>query len=719
MLEPDRDQIEIFVDAIFRHAQAGFVSLRAFAEGSNNVFRKTPIRVISNNLRFLCDAVVDDARRAAQFPKPIVFCPPLATFGNDKTATEQDVSEGLTVTVECDECPAAARAKLEAILGPATVVIRSGGIWNDGNGGAQDKLHLHWRLTQPARGRDDLVKLKRVREICARLVGADPTSIPISHPIRWPGSWHRKAQPRLTEIVACDADVEIELAAALAKLEPLAPTPPRTDDRAAQPGGEWDVLTANILAGKGLHASIARLAMKMLRGGTPEVIAVQMLRATMDASQAPRDDRWRDRYADIPRAVASAGRKLADEQEEAAAAAQPQSAPPPPLPPPPIIGPAPAAGPGPAASSPIDDTLKAFEHWLLLKDPTPILAVLGAVAGNFLPGDPVWLAVIAPPSSAKTEILNATTGLPHVVRAATVTPAGLLSGTPKKQQARGAKGGLLQQIGDFGILVLKDFGSILSMHPETKAETLAALREVFDGSWTRHLGSDGGRTLHWEGKVGLITASTGVIDSHYSVIGAMGDRFLFSRLSPAPGRAQFNRSLEHVGEATKQMRAELAAAVARLFAGRKQVPRPINKNETDRIGEVISLVVRLRGAVERDRRTRELDAIYGAEGTARIGLALERLLAGLDTLGVERGRAMKVVLAVALDSCPPLRRAAYQTVDQRQTVDTPAVATALGLPTNTARRVLEDLVAYSLITRKSQGAGKADLWSRAPWEAEE
>ena len=309
MLEPDRDQIEIFVDAIFRHAQAGVVSLRAFIEGSNDVFRKTPIRIISNNLKFLCDAVEDDARRAAQNPKPVVFCPPLATFGNDNSAAEKDIAEGFTVTVECDERPEAARAKLEAILGPATTVIRSGGVWNDGNGGTQDKLHLHWRLAKPARGRDDLVKLKRVREICARLVGADPTSIPICHPIRWPGSWHRKNQPRLTEIVACNPDVEIELADALAKLEPLAPAPPRTNNRAAQPGGEWDTLTSNILAGKNLHASIARLAMKMLRGGTPEVMAVQMLRGLMDASQAPRDDRWRDRYDDIPRAVSSAGRK--------------------------------------------------------------------------------------------------------------------------------------------------------------------------------------------------------------------------------------------------------------------------------------------------------------------------------------------------------------------------------------------------------------------------
>ena len=73
-LEPNRDQIEIFVDCVFRHAQSGFVSLRAFAEGSNNVFRKTSIRIIRGNLKFLCDAVVDDARRAAQFPKPIIFC---------------------------------------------------------------------------------------------------------------------------------------------------------------------------------------------------------------------------------------------------------------------------------------------------------------------------------------------------------------------------------------------------------------------------------------------------------------------------------------------------------------------------------------------------------------------------------------------------------------------------------------------------------------------
>ena len=209
-----------------------------------------------------------------------------------------------------------------------------------------------------------------------------------------------------------------------------------------------------------------------------------------------------------------------------------------------------------------------------------------------------------------------------------------------------------------------------------------------------------------------------MIDSHYAVIGAMGDRFLFSRLAPTPGQAQFRRALDHSGATTKRMRQELANTVARLFAGRKEKAQPIAKDEAERIGIAVSLVVRLRGAVDRDRRTREIEAIYGAEGTARVGLALERLLAGLDTLGVERGRAMEVVLSVALDSAPPLRRQAYECVCKYRDVETGDVAIAIGLPTNTARRVLEDLAAYGLVSRRSQGPGKADVWDRAAWEIE-
>jgi hypothetical protein len=73
------------------------------------------------------------------------------------------------------------------------------------------------------------------------------------------------------------------------------------------------------------------------------------------------------------------------------------------------------------------------------------------------------------------------------------------------------------------------------------------LRQVYDGAWTRHLGSAGGKSCRGKARYRLFFAATEVIDSHHSVIGAMGDRFLLSRLKPVAGRKQFSRALKHVG----------------------------------------------------------------------------------------------------------------------------------------------------------------------------
>src|SRR5262249_41948961 len=155
--------------------------------------------------------------------------------------------------------------------------------------------------------------------------------------------------------------------------------------------------------------------------------------------------------------------------------------------------------------------------WLLLPDEGSLLAVLGAIAANRLGGDPVWLVLVGPPGSGKSELLAAMTGLADIHPAATLTEAALLSGTPKREQGNGPKGGLLRVIGDFGIIVAKDFGSVLSMNRDARSAVLAALREVYDGSWTRHVGTDGGKTLAWSGKVGLLAGCTPTIDRHHSV----------------------------------------------------------------------------------------------------------------------------------------------------------------------------------------------------------
>ena len=117
------------------------------------------------------------------------------------------------------------------------------------------------------------------------------------------------------------------------------------------------------------------------------------------------------------------------------------------------------------------------------------------------------------------------------------------------------------------------------------SEMLDALREIYDGKWVRHLGTDGGKTLNWEGKLGLIFGCTEAYDSHYAVIGALGDQFLLYRL-PTSRAGQFERAMLHTGDRFKLMQDELAAAAAGLFAGLGDplpTPRPMTEEESLRI----------------------------------------------------------------------------------------------------------------------------------------
>jgi hypothetical protein len=319
MLEPDRDQLEQFCEALLRHAgKDGFVSVRAFYEGNANEKFRISGTPLKGGLRFLFDVVEDDARRAAQAPRPAVFCPPLCTFTNKERAREQDICEGLVLTVECDKHPRAALDKLQAILGPATCVIASGGLWINGSDEPEPKLHGHWRLRRPATNKDELAKLKAARELAARLVGGDPSNTPINHPIRWPGSWHRKAEPRLCEIATLNPDIEIDLDATLAALKA---TTPKESPKADTPGNgadhsagsdDWPTLIGDIVSGRRFHHSLVSLSARLVGSDMHDGTAVKLLRALMQASTTEHDAfRWQTRYDSIPRIVSSAREKFA------------------------------------------------------------------------------------------------------------------------------------------------------------------------------------------------------------------------------------------------------------------------------------------------------------------------------------------------------------------------------------------------------------------------
>ena len=104
---------------------------------------------------------------------------------------------------------------------------------------------------------------------------------------------------------------------------------------------DWGWLYANIIAGRDLHGSILALAGKMAAQKIEGGAIVNQIRGLMEASTAPHDKRWQERYDAIPRTVA-----YVQQQEAAKAAATAE--------------PSPAPQPG---TNPLDAAHKAFRKW--------------------------------------------------------------------------------------------------------------------------------------------------------------------------------------------------------------------------------------------------------------------------------------------------------------------------------------------------------------------
>jgi hypothetical protein len=258
--------------------------------------------------------------------------------------------------------------------------------------------------------------------------------------------------------------------------------------------------------------------------------------------------------------------------------------------------------------TPIAEVHGTFKKWLGAEYDTEALdVVLAAAAVERLTGDPLWLLLISGSGNAKTETVQALDGIGATITSTISSAGALLSATSRKERATDATGGLLRKIGDSGLLVIKDVTSILSANRDARAEVLAALREVYDGRWSRNVGTDGGRTLDWSGRIVCIGAVTTVWDRAHDVIASMGDRFVLVRMDSTEGRQAAGRKA--IGNTSQEtaMRAELATAVARLMAGMDPSEVTPTDAETSRLLAAADLVTLARTGVDYDYRGDVID----------------------------------------------------------------------------------------------------------------
>jgi hypothetical protein len=355
-----------------------------------------------------------------------------------------------------------------------------------------------------------------------------------------------------------------------------------------------------------------------------------------------------------------------------------------------------------------------FRKWLGKNyDIDTIDAVLATAAAERLAGDPLWLLIVSGPGNAKTETVQSLVGAGAYVTSTITSEGALLSASPRKGRAKTATGGLLRKIGDRGVLVIKDVTSLLSADRNVRGGVLAALRETFDGFWERNVGSDGGQTLTWKGRIVVVGAVTTAWDVAHTVMAVMGDRFVLIRSDSSTGRvAAGDRAIRNTG-AEKAMRAELAAAVGGIIGHIDTgADWPLEDGEIEHLIKAADIVTYARTAVERDYQGDVIDA-HAPEMPTRFAKQLGQMVRGGLAIGMGREAAMRLALRCARDSIPPRRINILLDLADNPGSRVADVSKRVVMPWRTARRELEALHMLGLLCcdeEQSSGPEEKTVW---------
>ena len=364
-----------------------------------------------------------------------------------------------------------------------------------------------------------------------------------------------------------------------------------------------------------------------------------------------------------------------------------------------------------------DELCETFEKYLSMDSEmkTALLFVVSLIySQQILTSEPLWAYLVAPAGGGKSVILSSMSGHRRTFYRSTVTPNTLVSGFRSTNDPS-----ILPKMNN-KTFIIKDFTATLAGPDFMFEETMAILRDAYDGDFTKSYGNDVVRSyrgLHFS----IVAGVTPMIHSKPQAM--MGERFLKICMKDVGFDEKLERLLATARspETDSNMQAELQEATAK-FLSRKldteslpEVPQGFRL----KIAGLALLVAQLRASVQRDNRDPDR-LVYRPE--AETGNRPMRQLCKL-------AQAVRFVLRkrtfdedvwnflqrVALDSCVgfniEILNAIRFSKDSALTIS--ELAKQLRISVSTITRNLHDLEALSVLRREaatSTGGRKATLW---------
>jgi hypothetical protein len=361
---------------------------------------------------------------------------------------------------------------------------------------------------------------------------------------------------------------------------------------------------------------------------------------------------------------------------------------------------------------PLAKLKNVIKKWLYIENDTVIDIIVAVYIANRLQADPLWLLIIAPPSTTKTELLRGFADHKNTYFISSLTPSTLVSGM--KPTDTGKELSLLPELNN-KLVILKDFTSVLSMRSENQQEILAQLREVYDGKYSKVFGT--GKAFHWKGRFGLIGASTPVYDAHYGVISSMGERFLLYRTDNSNSSAMGIQAQRIVGKEDK-MRAEIRQALHKFIDQFEEISSANFEKDNQVNHMIVSLanfVAYCRCPVRRDFRNRQqpITHIPTPEGPARLVKQFMQIGIGLTYAHQKQiidKEIYQTIKKIGKDLVPTQRLRILNHLWNERAVKssevwlkTKEISDVVNLPVATVRLSLEDLMVINVLKRDIVG----------------
>lgn len=348
-----------------------------------------------------------------------------------------------------------------------------------------------------------------------------------------------------------------------------------------------------------------------------------------------------------------------------------------------------------------EEAIKEYRKWLYINNPEVLDVVFGSVFANRINVDPLWMFIVGAPGSGKTELLMSLSDADKVVTTTTITPPALISG----QHTTGADPSLIPKL-DGKVLVIKDFTTILNMNESAREEIFGIFRDAYDGKITKHFGN--GVRRSYESRFGVVAGVTPVIEALSKTNSLLGERFIKYKLRQA---GHINVGTEIIVQAISSMcsentmRSGLRGVAKRILSvDPKIIPRP-TKQQIEMICSIAQYISVLRGAVSKDRYTKEMLCKPTSEVGTRLAKQLCALAMGISIYkrdSIISPETLTTITKVAKDTAPDLiSDIIYAIYKMKEPATANYIAERARLPRETVFSLLEDLYQLRALIKES------------------